>query len=227
MKEGGARPDVLQSGSQPQHASPPTPQGAGQITTAPLAATGRVGLVLAGGIGQRFDPSGARYKLVQPLPDGRPVVRAACEALLPWVDTLVVVCGARQADIAATLDGLAWQAIACPEAARGMGATLKHGVAATPTATSWIVALADMPFLTAGDIGAVARALAAGARVARPRHAGMPGHPVGFSMDCREALLALDDAHGAGPWLRRQVDITWVEGGPGVVRDVDVPADLG
>lgn len=204
-----------------------TPQGAGQITTAPLAVAGRVGLVLAGGAGQRFDPSGKRYKLVQPLPDGRAVVRAACEALLPWVDAVVVVCGARQAEIADALAGLAWQAVPCPEAARGMGATLKHGIAATPAASGWVVALADMPFLAAGDIGAVVQALAAGARIARPRHEGVPGHPVGFAADCRNALLALDDAQGAGPWLRQQADITWVAGGPGVVRDVDVPADLG
>ena len=48
-------------------------------------------LVLAAGAGQRFDPSGRRWKLVEPLPDGRTVVRASCENLLGHVDDVIRV----------------------------------------------------------------------------------------------------------------------------------------
>lgn len=189
---------------------------------------GVAGIVLAAGAGSRFDPQGLRYKLAERLPDGRPVVRAACEAMLGAVDTLLVVCGDRVEAVRAALDGLPLAVAVCPEAGRGMGATLKHGIAATRPAVGWLVGLGDMPFVQPEAAAAVARALRAGAVMARPRHAGMAGHPVGFSSGLRAELLALDDDRGAAPLLRRLAQqVCWIEAAhDGVLRDIDVPADL-
>jgi len=198
-------------------------ESAGQINTAVA------GIVLAAGAGSRFDPEGRRYKLTQPLPDGRTVLAAACAALLPHVDALDVVCAPeRQAEIARALAGLAVRILPCDGAARGMGASLKHGVAASRPQAGWLVALGDMPFIEGEAIAAVAARIRAGAAIARARWQGQPGHPVGFSLACREDLLALDDAQGAAGLLRRRMaDVSWVDAGhPGVLRDVDVPADL-
>lgn len=209
-------------------------EGAGQSTTAHGGAPGGqgpgaiVGIMLAAGAGVRFDPAGARYKLVQPLPDGRPVVRAACQALLPAVDRLLVIAGERAPQVRAALQGLPLDVLDCPRAALGMGATLKHGVAASCPTVGWVVALGDMPFLQPASVASVANALRAGAVMARPRHAGRPGHPVGFAATLRADLLALDDGQGAAPLLRRRAaDVAWLEvAGDDVLRDVDVPADL-
>ena len=49
--------------------------------------------------------------------------------------------------------------IECPRAQEGMGASLACGVMASPDASGWIVALADMPWIRPATIQSVAAAL--------------------------------------------------------------------
>jgi molybdenum cofactor cytidylyltransferase len=185
-------------------------------------------LVLAGGEGRRFDPSGRRWKLAERLVDGRPVLRATCESLLGRADELVVVCGGHHALVVALLEGLPARIVPCPQAAAGMGATIKCGIRATQPSLGWLLALGDMPFVAPGTLAALAQALRAGAPIVRPVFDGRPGHPVGFAASLRERLLAIDDAAGAAALLRdlgkavRRLPCA----DPGCVRDVDLPGDL-
>lgn len=193
-------------------------------------------LVLAAGEGRRFDPDGRAWKLAAPLPDGRPVLRAACEALVGLADEIVVVCGARQPEAERLLAGLAVRLLRCPEAALGMGATLKCGVRETRPSLGWLVALGDMPFVSRATHAAVRARLEAGAAIARPFVEGPPGHPlagraghpVGFAASLRPRLLAIGDEAGAAALLRESPDaLARVRcDDPGCVSDVDVPADL-
>ncbi|MFP5405389.1 MAG: NTP transferase domain-containing protein, partial [Gammaproteobacteria bacterium] len=148
-------------------------------------------LVLAGGAGRRFDPSGRRWKLTQALPDGRAVLRASCEALIGQVCEVVVVHQAREAEVRRALDGLPVGRVRCAQAAAGMGATLKCGVFSTRPSTGWLIALGDMPFVAPSTVAAVCEAMRRGALVVRPVFDGRPGHPVGFRTTLREELLAI------------------------------------
>jgi molybdenum cofactor cytidylyltransferase len=109
-----------------------------------------------------------------------------------------------------------------------MGESLAHAVRATRDAGGWVIALADMPFVRPETIRAVAWRLAAGAPIVAPRYHGERGHPVGIAARYLAELEALAGDEGARAILKR--DAALVEfvdcDDPGVLRDVDTPADL-
>jgi len=208
-----------------------TDAAAGPAAPAPGAASGPPALsalVLAAGEGRRFDPSGRRWKLAEALPDGRSVVRASCEALLGQVDEIVVVCGAHESELARLLAGMPLRLLPCPEAAAGMGASLKCGLRASAPSVGWLLALADMPFVAPATLRAVGERLRQGADIVRPVFEGRPGHPVGFAARLREPLMSIGDEAGAAGLLRRLADrvVTVPVADAGCVRDIDRPDDL-
>lgn len=128
-----------------------------------------------------------------------------------------------------TLSERGLEVIVCARAFEGMGGTLADAVAAAPAgARGFIVALADMPFIAPDTIRAVARALAAGATLVAPSYRGVRGHPVGLAAAYRSELLALQGDAGARAIIGRDAALmTLVEvDDPGVLRDIDTPADL-
>jgi molybdenum cofactor cytidylyltransferase len=112
------------------------------------------------------------------------------------------------------------------DAERGMGASLAAAIEATGDADGWIVALADMPRIAESTIEAVARAVDGGAPVVAPFYNGQRGHPVGFGIQHRDALLALDGDTGARALFASQ-EVTRIDvDDPGVLSDIDTPDDL-
>ena len=109
-----------------------------------------------------------------------------------------------------------------------MGHSLAAGVAASAGADGWLVALADMPRIQVATLGRVAAAIAGGAALAAPVFAGRRGHPVGFAARWQSALLALEGDEGARAILRHHAPLlhTLASDDPGVLQDVDTPADL-
>lgn len=184
------------------------------------------GVLLAAGTGSRFDPRGLRNKLLAPLPDGISVAQHAAHRLLLVVPKVTAVLRPGAETLARALNDTGCDVIFSAEALRGMGASLAAGIAATADAESWIVALADMPCIDAATIGAVARAVDEGASLAAPYYRGQRGHPVGFGAEHRAALLALDGDAGArallSAWPVARIDVD----DPGILRDIDTPADL-
>lgn len=183
------------------------------------------GVLLAAGRATRF--GGA--KLTARLPDdGEPVAVRACRSLLAVLPRTVAVVRPGDAELAAALRATGALVIACPDADRGMGASLACGVAAAGRADGYVVALADMPWVAPATTRAVAAALAAGAPVAAPWHAGRRGHPVGFGRACEAALLALGGDEGArGVFAARERDAVRIDvDDPGCLADVDRPGDL-
>jgi molybdenum cofactor cytidylyltransferase len=109
-----------------------------------------------------------------------------------------------------------------------MGASLACGAAAAHDADGWVVALADMPWISPTSIAAVADAIRDGAEIAATQTDGKRGHPVGFSRKYGPLLASLTGDEGARnivaarQWALQLVDVD----DPGVLRDVDLPTDL-
>ncbi|WP_206996999.1 nucleotidyltransferase family protein [Trinickia mobilis] len=189
-------------------------------------ASSATGLLLAAGLGSRFDPLGLQNKLLAPLPDGMPVARAAAHRLLLTVPQVIAVVRPGAEALAHVLNDAGCDVVFAREAERGMGASLAAGVRASCEAEGWIVALADMPWIATATIAAVARTLDDGASIVVPMYRGQRGHPVGFHAEHGEALAALDGDVGARSLLASH-KLTKIEvDDAGILGDVDTPEDL-
>lgn len=185
------------------------------------------GILLAAGLGTRFDPSGIHSKLLAPLPDGTPVAVAAARRLAAAVPDVIAVVRPGAEKLAFLLNEAGCQVVYAADAERGMGASLAAGVRASGEATGWIVALADMPWIDTRTIEAIARALDAdNASIVAPAYRGQRGHPVGFANRHHAALAALDGDAGARALLAAHPLALLELNDPAVLRDVDTPADL-
>jgi molybdenum cofactor cytidylyltransferase len=182
-----------------------------------------VGLLLAAGAASRFGSD----KLSHSLPHGVPIAVQAARHLKSQVSRVVAVVRPGSADLSSHLSREGCEVFVCESAAQGMGASLACAARAAGEADGYLVALGDMPFVRPSSIAAVRDALAAGAPLAAPFWRARRGHPVGIAGQFREALLALRGDEGAKALLgagHRLVKIP--VGDPGVIRDIDTPADL-
>lgn len=183
-----------------------------------------VGVLLAGGSATRFGSD----KLLHPLPDGTPIAVAALRNLIAAIPRVVAVVRPGAPDLERALRAAGAEVTVCEHAAEGMGVTLAHAVRASGDAGGWVVALADMPFIRPETIRRVVDAVAGGAAIAAPEFRGERGHPVGFARAYRGALEQLAGDAGAReivkahPAALARVAVD----DPGVVRDIDTPADL-
>jgi len=187
----------------------------------------QVGLLMAAGRGRRFDPGGARNKLLQVLPSGEPVVVASARKLLAAMPRVVAVVPPLDGGVAALLAGLGCEVTVCADADSGMAASLVHAVRhSLPDADSWLVALGDMPHVAPSTLAALRDALAAGAPIVAPLHEGRRGNPVGFGRLHLDALLALQGDQGARRLLQTCPVTEVPVQDPGIFLDIDTPADL-
>jgi molybdenum cofactor cytidylyltransferase len=215
-----------------------------------------VGILLAAGLGSRFDPAGLRNKLTEPLPAGPgrglPVAFVAARrmrAALPRV--IAVVRPGEPGSIHAStlrkvLADAGCEVIVSADAERGMGAALAAAVRASmdagahvsssasaganASATGWLIALADMPAIAPATIDDLAAILgapdAARDTIVAPFFQGQRGHPVGFGPAHGAALAQLDGDEGARSLLSTFPILRLDTLDAGVIRDIDTPRDL-
>jgi molybdenum cofactor cytidylyltransferase len=185
-----------------------------------------VGILLAAGRGRRFDPSGARNKLLQ-ASNGDPVVVASARHLLSVLPHVIAVVAPADGGVADALRALGCDVTVCADADTGMGASLVHALRhSLPEASSWLVALGDMPFVQPATMRRLCDALGAGADIAAPVWNGRRGNPVAFGARYLPELLALSGDQGARSILKT-TRVTEVEvPDPGILRDIDTSADL-
>lgn len=187
-------------------------------------------ILLAAGRGRRFDPFGARNKLLQPLPGGDPVVVASARTLLAVFARVVAVVPPQDGGVGAQLRALGCDVTLCPQADDGMGLSLadavRHSLIDTMPARGWLVALGDMPFVSASTLQALAGAIRDGAGIAAPVFQGRRGNPVAFALEHAGALQALDGDQGARRLLTTSPVTTIDTMDAGILRDIDSPADL-
>jgi len=181
-------------------------------------------ILLAAGAGARFGGD----KLPHPLEDGVAIAAHAARNLLAATPDVVAVVRWGDFPLYDILEQEGCQVTMFQGAARGMGASLAHGVAQARGADGWVVALADMPRVPVAIIKEIIASLAGGTLIAAPVHKGERGHPVGFGAALRDELLALDGDQGARAVLERHRNaVKLVEcADPGVLYDIDRKTDI-
>lgn len=190
-------------------------------------------LVLAGGAGSRFGGP----KLLAPFRGGLLLDAALDAALAAPVGGVVLVTGAGAEAVGAAANALARRRARAdrlvlahaPDHAEGLSASLKAGLSALPADCEGVaVFLGDMPDIPAGLVARLAGRLTAGRLAAAPVHEGRRGHPVMMRSALFPRLRALTGDAGAGAVLAGLGEaLALVEtGDPGVLRDIDRPADL-
>jgi molybdenum cofactor cytidylyltransferase len=153
------------------------------------------GLILAAGASSRM---GRPKQLLDW--GGRPLVRVVAEqALAAPLDTVLVVVGSAQAEVAAALEGLPVRLIANPAYAEGQSTSLRAGVAALGAEVdAAVVLLGDQPFVTAEIVALLVAAWrTGGAAIVAPAYRGRRGNPVLFARPVFPELLAVAGDQGA------------------------------
>ncbi|MBK7261887.1 MAG: nucleotidyltransferase family protein [Rubrivivax sp.] len=184
-------------------------------------------VVLAAGQGSRFAAasSAAAHKLEQGLGEST-VLGTTLGHVIATACPFVVVTTARLVPLASTLVARCdLVVISDDEARRGVGHSIAAGVAERPMATGWLVLPGDMPMISSASILAVAEALAEHP-VAFSQYHGRRGHPVGFAAELFSELIELDGDEGARRIVARYPAHGVTVDDPGVLVDIDTPADL-
>jgi molybdenum cofactor cytidylyltransferase len=184
-----------------------------------------VAILLAAGSASRFGSD----KLLHALPHEVPIaIQAARHLQAVVVGKVLVVVRPVADELARKLRAEGCEVVLCENAAEGMGASLACAVRAAGPADAYLVALGDMPFIRSSTIAAVRDALAEGALLVAPYFRARRGHPVGLAAKFRTALEALEGDEGAKKIIsvNEKYLVKIPVGDPGVLRDIDTPADL-
>ena len=184
-------------------------------------------IVLAAGKGSRFP--GPTHKLAQAL-GAATVLGTTLQHAVASHLAVVVVTTEALADVARRAVA-ARDVVVLPEvgsagsAGLGMGHSIAAGVAARPDARGWLILPGDMPLVQPASLQAVAHEPAHHA-IVYAQHKGRRGHPVGFSAELYSELIALGGDEGARRLVARYPAFGVELDDPGVLVDVDTPADL-
>jgi molybdenum cofactor cytidylyltransferase len=183
-------------------------------------------ILLAAGRGRRFSPEGQRNKLLARLDAGCNVVEASARNLRAATPDVLAVVRPDCAPVVNCLEAAGCRVTVCPDADRGMAASLVHALSQSMDSDGWIVALGDMPGVQPSTVMALADALRTGADIAVPVFRGRRGNPVAFSRKHLPHLLALEGDQGARGLLRTFDVMEIAVDDPGVLHDIDEPGDL-
>ncbi|MFZ6864722.1 nucleotidyltransferase family protein [Undibacterium sp. Ji67W] len=184
------------------------------------------GILLAAGRGRRFDPQGNEDKLRQILACGSSIACQSAAQMHAVLPDLCVVVRADNQQLIQLLQQSNYPVLICSEADDGMAASLIAALRHTKESAGWVVALADMPFVQETTIALVLQALQNGADIVVPVFEGRRGHPVGFSRHHLPELLCLTGDQGARQLLQKYPVLEVVVNDPGILLDIDEPADL-
>ena len=188
-------------------------------------------IVLAAGRSRRF---GDDDKRTARLSDGRFVLEATLDNLVPAVEETLVVLRADDDELSALLkarDDVSL--VICTDSDLGVGHSLAAG-ATEALNQCWraaFVMLADMPFVQSATLKAMINAhddAPLDSVILQPEYDSHPGHPVLFDQRYFEALTALTGDEGARSVVaqnRSQLRRLRVSDA-GILADIDQPSDL-
>ncbi len=186
-------------------------------------------LMLAAGASRRMQGEDKLLREAAGEPLLKRSVRHACDSISGGVSVVLPVGNHKRADL---VQGTSAKPVICEDWREGMGASLRAGIAALGRCDAVIVALADMPDLTAAHYNAMVNAFNAQPDDVRSRAilravsaSGQRGHPVLFGADWFEELATAQGDQGARAILQREKGlITQVPTpGEGAITDLDTP----
>ena len=185
-----------------------------------------VAIVLAAGEGRRMGGP----KALLPVGEGTFLSRVCHLFAQPGITAVVAVVGAEAARVRAAAGIPAEAKVAVNERWReGMLTSVWVGLDAAEALGAEAVLLhpVDNPLVAPATIDAVVAALARGAEIAVPSHAGRRGHPAGFARPSWPALRAAPLDGGARTVLAaRPGRVVHVPSGPDCLVDFDTPRDV-
>jgi molybdenum cofactor cytidylyltransferase len=202
---------------------PPTPEAA-----APPQRPRIAGIILAAGKSSRM---GAMNKLLIPI-EGKPMVRRAAEAVLAaGLSPVLVVTGHQRELVEEALKGLAVTVLNNKDFADGMSTSLRCGLKAVPAECDGaVVALGDMPLVSAKEIGQLVNAFnpVEGRDIIVPTRRGKRGNPVLWARRFFGEMTAAGGDVGARNLFAAYPEaVVEVEmAGDGVLTDIDTPQAL-
>ena len=161
--------------------------------------------------------------------EGEALVRRAAQALLATAPAVaIVVLGAEATAVRAALHGLPLEFATCVDWQRGMGASLRTGIAAVSgRCAGALVAVCDQPAMDAVHLVALVREWQRDpGRAVASGYAGVAGVPAVLPSQWFRELQRLDGDAGARSLLRTAVD-TKVLPAPALAQDIDLPGQLG
>jgi molybdenum cofactor cytidylyltransferase len=183
------------------------------------------GILLAAGSAARMGEN----KLLISL-DGETLLRrAARRALAAGLDPVLVVLGHGADEALAEIDGLGCRAVPNPDHARGINTSLSAGVdAVPPDSAAAVVLLADMPWVDAGMIRAVAlRHAETGASVVTSRYGDATAPPTLYARSLFPELRGgVGEGRGREVVRRHAGDAAFVDWPKAALADLDFPEDL-
>lgn len=182
---------------------------------APAGEAGIAGVVLAAGRARRFGAD-KRWASCR----GEPLLAHAIRAARTTCEHVLVVVESPDPRLDALLERLPAEAVICPDARQGLVASRRCALArlAGSGLDGVLFFLGDMPDVPVAEIERLLGHMRQVGRPVRPVHAGHPGHPVACPADWLGQLAERGFPAREG----RSLDCA----DPGVVRDVDRPADL-
>ncbi len=188
-----------------------------------------VGLLLAGGRGTRFDPSGHRDKLLALL-DGEPVCVHAARGLKATCTNAFAVLPSGKPELRSLIEQTGCEALVTDATRLGMGHSIAFGatrIFERLGSRPLVLALGDMPCVRIGTIQTlIARLGGSPLAIVAPTFNGQRGHPVVFGAAHLEALAHLRGDRGAFALLQTNPPQLVPIDDPGVLQDIDTPGDL-
>lgn len=159
---------------------------------------------------------------------GRTLVRGTAEAALAaGCHPVAVVVGADRDKVAAAVSDLAVLIVPNDHWERGLGTSIRAGVARLEESETLILLVSDQPKVNARLLRElIARQEQTGQPMVATRYAGSNGVPALFTRSCFGRLLSLGDEIGAKALLQsRPGEVATVEF-PAAALDIDTPVDL-
>lgn len=190
-----------------------------------------VGILLAAGFSRRF---GSADKLLQPLPDGRPIALAAAINLVQAISNSIAVLRPDNQILAKLLLDAGLKVVFCAEhdhqMADSLATAIRFSASLDGAQDGFMIALADMPFIHPATISQVASQLTDTneSKIVIPTFGDQRGHPVGFSAHFRVALENLRGDEGARSIIQQHPNEVKLmpTNDRGILADIDTPADM-